>query len=232
MNFFLSLFKDILGLVYPDLCVTCGSHLPPGIRFVCNRCRHDMPRTGFHVEHDNPVEQIFWGRVPVEHAASLFYYMKGSRYQKLIYVMKYHGKKELGYEMGKIYGRELVNSPFSEAGMVVPVPLHPRKVRKRGFNQSEWIGKGLAESLQVPMVTNQLYRAVNTKTQTRKSRLERWQNVENVFRLRSVDPFRNRHVLLVDDVVTTGATLESCANVLTGCAGTSVSIITLGYATL
>lgn len=191
-----------------------------------------MPRTGFHVEQDNPVEQIFWGRVPVKHAASMFYYTKGSRYQRLIHVIKYHGKKELGYEMGRIYGREMVNSPFSEAGVIVPVPLHSRKKRKRGFNQSEWIGKGLAESLQKPMITNQLYRAVNTRTQTRKSRLERWENVENVFKIRSVDAFRNRHVLLVDDVVTTGATLESCAGVLTGCTGTSVSIVTLGYAAL
>ncbi|MBS3769952.1 MAG: ComF family protein [Bacteroidales bacterium] len=232
MKPFLSLYRDILGLIYPDVCVTCGSHLPSGIRFICIKCRHDMPRTDFHLEQGNPVEQIFWGRVPLQHAASMFYYIKGSRYQKLIYIMKYHGNKELGYEMGKIYGRLLIGTSFSQAGVIVPVPLHPRKMRKRGFNQSEWIGKGLAESLQIPMITKHLYRSVNTKTQTRKSRLERWQNVENVFKIRSVDAFRNRHVLLVDDVVTTGATLESCAGLLTGCTGTSVSVLTLGYATL
>jgi len=232
MNYVLSLFRDLLGLVYPDVCVTCGKHLPSGIRFICNKCRYDMPRTDFHKEEVNAVAQIFWGRVPVKHAASLFYYTKGSRYRRLIHVIKYQGRKDLGYEMGRIYGHELIKSPFSETDMVVPVPLHPRKIRKRGFNQSEWIGKGLAEALQKPMVTRELYRAVNTRTQTRKTRLERWQNVENVFKLRSVDVFRNRHVLLVDDVVTTGATLESCAAVLTGCANTTVSIATLGYASL
>lgn len=232
MNFILSLLKDTVGLIYPDVCVTCGSHLPSGIRFICTKCRYDMPRTGFHREQDNPVAQIFWGRVPVRQAASLFYYTKGSRYQRLIHVIKYHGRKELGYEMGKLYGRELMDSPFFEAGVIVPVPLHPRKIRKRGFNQSEWIGMGLAESLQKPMISNDLYRAVNTRTQTRKTRLERWKNVEHVFRLRSVDAFRNRHILLVDDVVTTGATLESCANVLMKCSNTSVSIVTLGYATI
>jgi len=232
MNSFLSLFRDVLGLVYPDLCVTCGRQLPYGVPFICNKCRYDIPRTGFHKEKDNPVAQTFWGRVPVEYAAALFYYTKGSKYRKLIHVIKYHGRKELGYEMGKTYGRELVSTPFSETDLIVPVPLHPQKIRKRGFNQSEWIGKGLADSLGKPIVTDTLYRAVNTRTQTRKSRLERWHNVKNVFKLRSVDPFRNRHVLLVDDVVTTGATLESCASVLTACSNTSVSIVTLGYATL
>lgn len=206
--------------------------LPAGIRFICNKCRYNIPRTGYHKEQDNPVEQIFWGRVRVNHAASLFYYTKGSRYQKLIHVIKYHGNKDLGYEMGKIYGRELAHTPFSKADLIVPVPLHPVKIRKRGFNQSEWIGKGLAEALQKPMVVNTLYRAVNTRSQTRKTRIERWKNVENVFRLRSVEAFRNRHVLLVDDVVTTGSTLESCTNVITGCANASVSIVTLGYAKL
>jgi ComF family protein len=232
MKAVLNLLEDMLGLIYPNICVTCGKHLPYGMPFVCPGCRYGLPRTGFHRERENPVEQIFWGRTPIQYAAALFYYTKGSRYQKLIHVMKYHGKKELGYEMGKIYGRDLLNSPFSEIEMIVPVPLHSSKKRKRGYNQSEWIGMGLAESLEKPLVDNILYRSVKTKTQTRKSRHERWKNVENVFRLRDIDPLRNRHILLVDDVITTGATLESCANVLSRCTNTSVSVVALGYATL
>lgn len=230
MNFLVSLFEDTLGLIYPEVCITCGKHLPSGFRFVCPRCQYDIPRTNFHNERENAVEQIFWGRIPVRYAASMFYYTKGSRYQKLIHVMKYQGKKEIGYELGKIYGQDLMQSPFFDIDLIVPVPLHPRKKRKRGYNQSEWIGMGLGEVLQKPLIANNLYRAVNTNTQTQKNRFERWKNVENVFRLKSVDSIRNRHILLVDDVITTGATLESCVHVLSKCSNTSVSIVTLGYA--
>ena len=228
----LSTLEDAFGLIYPNVCVACGSHLPKGGRYLCTRCLYQLPRTNFHHEKDNPVEKLFWGRVNINRASSMFHYTKGSKFPRIIHIIKYQGQKELGYEMGKLYGRELTKSPFRDADVVVPVPLHAAKKSKRGYNQSEWIGKGLAETFQKPMKPGVLFRAVNTKTQTKRHRFERWENVENIFKLRSIDVFRNKHVLLVDDVITTGATLESCAHTLLKCSNTSVSILTLAYSTL
>jgi len=218
-----------LGLVYPNVCLTCGRTLPAGVRTMCPACLYDLPRTEFHKEQDNPLAMTFWGRVRLEHAAAWFYYFKGSRYPRLIHTIKYAGRKEVGYELGRMYAAEMRGSTLARAEVLVPVPLHPRRQRKRGFNQSEWIGRGMAEALQIPLVRGNLYRAVNTKTQTRKTRLERWQNVEHVFRIRDPHALAGKHVLLVDDVVTTGATVEACAVVLLGCAGVRVSVAALGY---
>jgi len=174
----------------------------------------------------------FWGRVRLEHAAAWFHYTKGSRYPVLIHALKYMGRRELGYELGRLYAHELDDTFVYETTVIVPVPLHRRKKRQRGYNQSEWIGRGLAQVLNKPLQTNNLCRVHYTKTQTRKSRLERWQNVKNVFRLRQPQLLEGQHVLLVDDVVTTGATLEACADVLLLCPGTRVSVLALGYANL
>ena len=232
MRFLLSLLEDTLGLIYPNICITCGGHLPMGVRYICPGCYHNLPRTNYHLERDNAVEQIFWGRVPVKQATAFFHFTKGSKYQKLIHDIKYRGKKELGYELGKAYGGEISESPFLEADLIVPVPLHKRKQRRRGFNQSEWIAKGLAEAFHKPLVTEVLYRSAATQSQTRKSRLERWENVRDAFRIRAIEPFLDKHILLVDDVVTTGATLEACTGVLLSCRNASVSILTLGYAAI
>jgi len=232
MKFWRAVLEDTLGLVYPNVCVTCGKSLPQGCRYLCPSCLYRLPRTHFHKDPDNPLAMVFWGRVRIEQAAAWFHYTKGSRYPQLIHAIKYSGRTGLGMTLGRLYGAELKESPFAEARLIVPVPLHPRKQRKRGFNQSECIGRGLARALQIPLVTTNLWRTVNTKSQTRQTRLERWKNVENVFRLRDPEALQEKHVLLVDDVVTTGATLESCAGVLLGVPGTRVSIVALGYATL
>ena len=228
MRALLSLLADALGLVYPNVCLTCGRSLPAGVRYMCPSCLFDMPRTRFHEDAGNPLAMIFWGRVRLEHAAAWFYYFKGSRYPRLIHTMKYAGRKEIGYELGRMYALEIQGSSFAQAELLIPVPLHPWRQRKRGFNQSEWIGRGMAESMQIPMDAGNLYRAVNTKTQTKKTRLERWQNVEHVFRIRNPHALAGKHVLLVDDVVTTGATVEACATVLLQCEGVRVSVAALG----
>jgi len=145
--------------------------------------------------------------------------------------MKYRGQKEMGYELGKIFGGELMSSSaYREIDLVVPVPLHVRKQRKRGYNQSEWIARGIAERMGKPLDTKSLYRAIESETQTRKTRYERWKNVENIFKLKSADNLKDKHILLVDDVVTTGSTLEACARVLLTIENTKVSIATLAMA--
>ena len=229
MNRVVSLLEDLLGLVYPNVCLACGKSLPPRVRYMCPACLYDLPRTYFHKDADNPLAMTFWGRVRLEHAAAWFYYFRGSRYPHLIHTMKYAGRKEIGYELGRMYALELEGSGLAEADLLIPVPLHPRRQRKRGFNQSEWIGRGIAETMKIPLDAGNLYRAVNTKTQTRKTRLERWQNVEHVFRIRNPHELAGKHLLLVDDVVTTGATVEACAGTLLGCEDTRVSVAALGY---
>ena len=168
----IALLDDLLGLLYPDLCVACGRRLVQQEKFLCLHCLHDLPRTNFHTMPDNKVAQIFWGRVPVEMAASWLFFRKGSRYQRLVHFMKYKGVKEIGEEMGKLYGHDLKASPFASADLLVPVPLHPQRLKERGYNQSEWIARGIGASLQLPVSTGNLVREKFTSTRREKTGLK------------------------------------------------------------
>jgi ComF family protein len=231
MNTLTQTFDDILGLFYPQLCIACGDRLISQEQYLCMKCWFDLPVSRFEKENENKVAQLFWGRVQIEHATSYFHYRKGSRYQKLIHFIKYKGLKELGMETGRRFGIMLAETEnFTQVDKIVPVPLHPKKQKKRGFNQSEWIARGIAAGLNKPMSENNLYRKIFTSTQTRKNRFERWENVEGIFGVKNPVEFENRHVLLVDDVVTTGSTLEACACELLKIPGIKVSIATLAFA--
>lgn len=230
VKFFL-LFEDFLNLLYPRICPSCGQNLFNYERLICTKCLYFIPKTNFHHFIDNPVAQLFWGRVNIENATAYYFFDKGSKFQLLIHNMKYRGQKEIGYELGKIFGGELMSSSaYREIDLVVPVPLHVRKQRKRGYNQSEWIARGIAERMEKPIDTRTLYRAIESETQTRKTRYERWKNVENIFKLKTADDLKEKHILLIDDVVTTGSTLEACARVLLTIENTKVSIATLAMA--
>ncbi len=231
MNKMPDYLDNFLELIYPSQCITCGERLNSQEKYVCMNCWMDMPVSRFKDETGNKVAQLFWGRVPIEFATSYFQYRKGSRYQKLIYSIKYKGLKELGLEAGKRFGDFLLHNGATDSiDIIIPVPLHKRKQKKRGFNQSEWIASGIASVLQKPVVTGNLFRLVYTATQTRKNRYERWQNVEGIFGLRHPEALSGKHVLLVDDVVTTGSTLEACACELVKVQGIKISIATLAYA--
>ncbi|WP_372950177.1 ComF family protein [Mariniphaga sp.] len=231
MNTLTQVFDDVLGLFYPQLCITCGERLISQEKYLCMKCWFDLPISRFENENENKVAQLFWGRVQIEHATSYFNYRKGSRYQKLIHFIKYKGLKELGLETGRRFGDILAEAEnFNQVDTIVPVPLHPKKQKKRGFNQSEWIARGISESLNKPMLENNLYRKIFTSTQTRKNRFERWQNVDGIFGVNNPEEFENQHVLIVDDVVTTGSTLEACAYELLKVSGVKVSIATLAFA--
>jgi len=226
----LQLISDFTALFYPELCLTCGKKLVAMETFICLDCLDDLPRTAFHHDAGNKIAQLFWGRVMVENATSWLFFRKGSRYQKLVHFLKYKGLKEVGEEMGKLFGQDLRESPFCEAELVLPVPLHPRKLKLRGYNQSEWIARGIANSLGIPLISNLLERVVFTDTQTRKNRFERWQNVEGIFRVTDPEMVKKRHILVVDDVVTTGSTLEAAAVTLLKAGAAKVSIATLACA--
>lgn len=212
------------------MCVACGRRLVTQERYLCLHCMEDLPRTRFHADPANKVAQLFWGRVPVEHATAWLFFRKGSRYQRLVHYLKYKGLKEIGDEMGRLFGSELKGSPFEEVEVVVPLPLHRKRERQRGYNQSEWIARGIADSLGIPLSVGNLVRSRITSTQTRKNRFERWQNVEGIFTVLRPQEYTGRHVLVVDDVVTTGATLEAAVVALRDAGSSRVSLATLACA--
>lgn len=223
---------DFFNLFYPRVCAACGNNLVRQETLVCMKCLYDLPKTHYSLQKDNPVCRLFWGRTPIENATSYYFYNKGTKFQKLIHNLKYKGQKEIGYELGKYLGAELKSSPlYASVDVLVPVPLHPKREKERGYNQSDWIVKGMAECMNIPISKGNLYRKVATKTQTKKSRIERWDNVENIFALKNPELFINKHILLVDDVITTGSTFEACANTLLTAENVKVSIAAVASAT-
>ncbi len=226
----MQLADDFMQFFFPDLCLACGQILNRQEKVLCTACFYHLPRTDFHKDPENPVSQLFWGRVKIEYAGSFFYFNKGSAYQPLIHKLKYHGRKDIGIEMGKAFGAELRKSVFAQADLIIPVPLHPEKLKIRGYNQSEMIAIGLSRSLKLPVSTSYLMRSESTETQTRKSRFDRFRNVEGKFVVNEKELGGEKHIILADDVVTTGSTLEACAVALLAAKGTRVSILTLAVA--
>ncbi len=223
-------FIDMVDLIWPKICLACEQPLYKHEETLCTVCLVSLPRTNFHRFQDNPVSRMLWGKAQIEGAASYFHFEKSGPVQRLIHQFKYKGFKETGIEIGKQYGAELkTQTPFSEVDLIIPVPLHKNKLKKRGYNQSEFFAAGLAQSMGVPYDNNLLFRAVDTETQTHKTRYERFTNVEKIFTLRTDHGISGKHILLVDDVITTGSTLEACAHVLAA-AGCKVSVATMAFA--
>ena len=226
------ILEGFAGLFWPNVCACCSTGLMRGEQYICSHCLFELPATNFHMEQDNPVAQIFLGRVMVEQATAGYFFRKGNRIQKLIHQIKYRGQKEIGAMLGKETGKSLRDTSFSKTDLIVPVPLHPQKLLKRGYNQSEWIARGIADTLDKPMDVQTLVRHVSTTSQTRKKRFERWENVDSGFGLTNPDVFSGQHILLIDDVITTGATLEACIHAVLSAPETKVSVATLAYASV
>lgn len=223
--------EDLLHLFYPHLCLACGKNAPSYQEDICVPCKATLPETDFHLTKENEFTNRFWGRFELHTGAALYHFAKSSRVQSLMHNFKYKGKKQIGVSIGRRYGHSLKRSPhFMEVEAIVPVPLHPRKKYRRGFNQSEMFGMGLSESMGIPCFGNGLVRLVDSESQTRKSRVERLANLEGVFSLGKAKFLQGKHILLVDDVLTTGATLEACAVELLKLPGTKVSLATMAIA--
>jgi ComF family protein len=200
---------------------------------ICTECYILIPRTNYHLKPDNPVSQLFWGRCLISKAAAFSFYIRDSRIKKLIHQLKYKGIKEIGPELGRIYGNSLRSSGFmDDIDLIVPVPLHPSKKRQRGFNQSDLISAGMADATGIPMDPDLLVRKTGTKTQTRKSRYDRWTNVQDIFRVKDENRLKHRHILLVDDVITTGSTIEACANEMLKVENVKVSVAALAFSVI
>ncbi len=228
----LTYIKDFFDLIYPRTCSCCNRTLGNQENEICTICAYELPRTNFHKSDDNPVAQCFWGRVSVHKATAYFLFNKGSKYQQLLHKLKYHHRPQIGIELGKMFGCELVKDKVfaDNIDYIIPVPLHKKKLKKRGYNQSEVIAKGLAEFIHAEVNTTLLQRIYFTETQTKKNRHDRWQNVKNVFECKPIEK-ANAHILIVDDVITTGATLEACANaILQTNPNVTISIVALAFA--
>lgn len=214
----------MLNLLFPRTCIGCNSVISSTEALLCLSCRHQMPLTRFHQNENSLLMNKFFGRFPVEHATALFYFQKRGLTQRLMHHLKYKGVKEISDFLGKWLGEELKEIPdFSDIQMVVPVPLHKQKLKKRGYNQVEGFGRELAQVFQVPYRDDILIKITKTGSQVFKTRMLRFES-EEVFAVQKLDEIKNLHVLLVDDIITTGATLEKCALQLLKGEGVKISI--------
>lgn len=222
---------DFVSLFYPRYCFACNEGLAKGEETICSRCMLDLPRTHYHLEHDNALYKRLEGRIPLQFALAFFLFRKGGKVQHLLHSLKYNNHPEIGITLGKVYGEELHEANFSQKfDIILPVPLHISRKRKRGYNQSEEFAKGLSHSMNLPTSGEALERIVKTETQTRKTKLKRWENVSEVFQVKRPDFISKRRILLVDDVITTGATIEACANALLNEGCSALSVASIAYA--
>ncbi|MFM7022897.1 MAG: ComF family protein [Flavobacteriales bacterium] len=227
------MLNHLLSLVFPDHCVHCSKSLLAGEHFVCTTCFHQVHFMDNDRKVDGAIDRIFYGKVPVQKAVSLFYFIKGGVSQSLIHQLKYKNRTGVGLHFGQILGRELRRcEAFHDVDAVVPVPLGKGRKRKRGYNQSEKIARGIALELQKPLLPHYLLRVKQKASQTQHNKFTRWQNMHECFELNERSNKDFRHILLVDDVITTGATIESCARVLLQRQNIKVSVASLGFAPL
>ena len=227
----MSIWTDLWKLFFPQCCLVCGKTLLEGEEYLCFHCLSNMPRTHLYLHKDNEMEKELWGKFPIERASAYLYYSKGGDVKKLLTDLKYRGNADLGCFLGRCMTREMLSSGFFQGvDGIIPVPLHPRKQKIRGYNQSIMLANGVSSVTNIPVWNNLLVRTQYTQTQTRKGSYERWLNVKDMFECTSPDRLRGKHVLLVDDVFTTGATLVACADAFRQIPDLRFSVLTLALA--
>jgi ComF family protein len=222
---------DFISLLFPQLCCACGESLVANEELICIDCLYNLPFTNFHLHADNIVAQQFWGKINLEAAYSLYYFTKGGKVQNLMHHFKYKGMHRIGNLLGKIAGSQLSkNDVFNSVDFIIPVPLHKSRLKQRGYNQSACFAQGLTQKLNAVVEENNLVRLKATETQTHRSRFARFENMQEVFTVNYPEKLINKHILLVDDIVTTGSTLEACAIQLLKIEELKLSIATIAYA--
>jgi ComF family protein len=224
-------FADFVALFFPELCPACGESLMANEHIICTDCQFNLPQTNFHLQPDNIVARQFWGKLNLEGAYALYFFSKGGKIQNLMHHFKYRGMQKIGNLLGNIAGNQLAKSTvFNSVDVIIPVPLHKSRLKDRGYNQSACFAEGLAQKLNAIVQIDNLVRLKATETQTHKSRFLRFENMQDVFTVIYPESLQNKHVLLVDDVVTTGSTLEACGIELLKIEGLKLSIATIAYA--
>ncbi|MDR1610617.1 MAG: ComF family protein [Candidatus Symbiothrix sp.] len=223
--------QAFVSLFYPKLCVICGNPLVADENHFCLECFLKLPKTNYHLNPDNQATDRFAGKIPLVKGASYLYYNKGGTGQKLIAEIKYKDNRHLGEWMGALLAKEWLSSGFfRDIDCLIPVPLHPSKERKRGFNQAEMIALGIAHVTGIQVNTKNVFRKKANTTQTKKGLFERWKNTKDLFEVKDLDFFKNKHILIVDDVLTTGSTLESVAQSILKAKEVKISLLCLAIA--
>ena len=222
---------DFVSLLFPELCAACRESLVANEHLICMDCTYNLPFTNFHLQPENIVARQFWGKIQLEGAYALYYFTKGGKIQNLMHQFKYRGIKQIGNLLGNIAGGQLIkNDVFNTVDLIVPVPLHKKRMQQRGYNQSTCFAEGLAQKLNATVDDNNLVRVTATETQTHKSRFARFENMQEVFTIKDPERLANKHILLVDDIITTGSTLEACGAELLKIEGLKLSVAAIAYA--
>lgn len=225
------LWQDLIGLLYPNLCCGCFKQLYIGESLICTDCLYHIAYTDHHLYANNRVARQFWGRIPFDAAMALLNFKKGARVQNLIHHLKYKNQPQLGEKLGAMVAEKLMLSErYKNIDLIVPVPLHPRKELKRGYNQSLCIAEGAASALGVPVNKTALLKSIETGSQTNRNRYSRHEHMRSVFQVAKPDELEGKHILLVDDVITTGATIEACAIEICKCGIAKLSIAAVAFA--
>ena len=226
-----NIYFDFISLFFPRYCYACKEQLYSSEEYICLGCKQNLPRTNYQIDSQNPVYVKMYGKAPITFASAYLRFVKFGKTQQLLHQLKYHDKPEIGNVLGKWFARDLENI-VSVLGieLITPVPLHKSREKKRGYNQSEGFAQGLSEGLNIQANFKIIERFRKTETQTNKSKIERWKNMENVFRITEPKLVKNKHIFLIDDVITTGSTLASCANELLNNEAEKISIATIAVA--
>lgn len=231
MRSLISVVEDAIRCIAPRLCQVCTTALPNGSHFICLNCEDVLPTTMFHFQKNNPFIDKFFGRIPLNAGSAYLYFSKKGVAQHLVHQLKYKGNTKLGINLGERYGFHLKESPlYQNIDFIIPVPLHKKREYNRGYNQSNLFAQGLSRSMEIPYEDDLVIRSRKTSTQTKKTRLQRFNNVDGAFQVVRPEFLKDKHVLLVDDILTTGATLEACAQELLKIPGISISMATIGFA--
>ncbi len=225
--------QGFMALVYPRLCFACSNTLYEHEQYICSYCKANMPKTNYHKTQNNPLESIFYGRASIQFAYSFLMFSKLGSVQNILHNIKYKSHQDLAFYIGAWYAEYLKHlDQLKNIDYLIPVPLHKKKQIQRGFNQSEAFANGLASVLNIEVKTEELQRQQITATQTKKSRFDRWENVENAFCLNNAAFFLNKKIILIDDVITTGATIEACYKAFELCQNLQFSVLSMAYATV
>jgi len=225
------MFKNIINLFFPPVCAGCHSFLISNENVICTQCRHNIPLTNHHLNPENEAFKKFYGRIPVEYTSALLYFHKKGIVQELIHNLKYKGQEQIGTVLGEWYAEDLKNATILQsADEIIPVPLHKRKLRERGYNQVTNFGLSLSNGLKIAYNPNLLVRNIYSKTQSKKNLLNRSDGIDTIFDVSFTEKDHNKHFLLIDDVLTTGSTLEACSHALLKIPGAKISIVCMAMA--